>query len=220
MNPIASDNLMREAVLRELAWDAQVDADRIAVSANDGAIVLSGHVTTYSDKWDAVKAAERVYGVRAVADEVEVKLPSASERDDSDIAEDITRHLRSSTAIPKTVKAEVKGGYVTLRGEVAWHYQRVEAERALKYLRGVKGLANMITVKPAEPKGSDVAERVSEAIERMAHLDARSVWVTTSNGTVHLHGHVHSFSEKHTAGYAAASAPGVTTVKNEVLVTP
>jgi osmotically-inducible protein OsmY len=220
MKTITSDKLMREAVQRELAWDAKVDADRIAVSANDGAIVLSGHVTTYSDKWDAVKAAERVYGVRAVADEVEVKLPSSSERDDEDIAEDITRHLNTSTAIPKTVKAEVKNGYVTLRGEVSWPFQSAEAERALKYLWGVKGLANMITVKPAEAKGSDVADRVSEAIERMAHLDARSIWVTTSNGTVHLHGHVHSFSEKHTAGYAAASAPGVTTVKNEVLVTP
>ena len=220
MKTITSDKLMREAVLRELEWDAQVDAGRIAVSANDGAIVLSGHVTTYSDKWDAVKAAERVYGVRAVADEVEVKLPSSSERDDEDIAEDITRHLNTSTAIPKTVKAEVKNGNVTLTGDVSWPFQRDEAERALKYLWGVKGLANMIAVKPAGPKGSDVAERVSEAIERMAHLDARSVWVTTSNGTVHLHGHVHSFSEKHTAGRAAASAPGVTTVKNEVLVTP
>jgi len=220
MKPNTRDELMREAVLRELAWDAQVDADRIAVSANDGAVVLSGHVTTYSDKWDAVKAAERVYGVRAVADEVEVKLSSSSQRDDEDVAEDITRHLHSSTAIPKTVKAEVKNGYVTLRGDVAWPYQRAEAERALKYLWGVKGLANLITVKPAGPKGADVAERVSEAIERMAHLDARSVWVTTTNGTVHLHGHVHSFSEKHIAGRAAASAPGVTSVENDVLVTP
>jgi osmotically-inducible protein OsmY len=220
MKTATNDNVMRDAVLRELAWDAQVDADRIAVSANDGTIVLSGHVTTYSDKWDAVKAAERVYGVRAVADEVEVKLPSSSERDDEDIAEDITRHLHTSTAIPETVKAEVKAGYVTLKGEVSWPYQRTEAERALKYLWGVKGLANTITVKPLAPKSNDVAERVSEAIERMAHLDARSIWVTTSNGTVHLHGHVHSFSEKHTAGYAAASAPGVTAVMNEVLVTP
>jgi osmotically-inducible protein OsmY len=220
MKPVTSDKLMRESVVRELEWDAQVDAKRIAVSATNGAIVLSGHVPTYSDKWDAVKAAERVYGVRAVADEMEVKLPSSSERDDSDIAEDITRHLLSSTAIPKSVTAEVKGGYVTLRGEVAWPYQRAEAERALRYLWGVKGLANMVTVKPAAAKSSDVAELVSAAIERMAHLDARSVWVTTTNGTVHLHGNVHSFSEKHTAGRAAASAPGVTLVRNEVTVTP
>jgi osmotically-inducible protein OsmY len=220
MKPSTSDKMMRDLVVRELGWDAQVDAERIAVSANDGAIVLSGHVPTYADKWDAMKAAERVYGVRAVADEVEVKLPSSSERDDADIAEDITGHLHSSTAIPETVKAEVKNGYVTLVGEVSWPYQRTEAERALKYLWGVKGLANTIRVKPAAPKASDIDELVNAAIERMAHIDARSVSVTTNNGTVHLHGHVHSFAEKHAAGRAASSAPGVTQVKNEVLVSP
>lgn len=220
MKTVTNDKTMRESVERELEWDAKLDANRIAVSATDGAIVLSGHVPTYSDKWDAVKAAERVYGVRAVADEMEVKLASSSERDDSDIAEDITRQLHASSAIPQTVHAEVKQGYVTLRGEVQWNYQRTEAERTLRYLWGVKGLANMITIMPQAPKVTDVAQRVSEAIERMAHVDARSVWVTATNGTVHLHGHVHSFAEKRTAGLAAASAPGVTHVANDVLVTP
>jgi osmotically-inducible protein OsmY len=220
MKTVTNDKTMRASVERELEWDAKLDAARIAVSANDGAIVLSGHVSTYSDKWDAVKAAERVYGVRAVADEIEVKLASSSERDDADIAESITRQLHASSAIPQSVKAEVKNGYVTLRGEVQWNYQRTEAERTLRYLWGVKGLANMITIMPQAPKATDVAQRVSEAIERMAHVDARSVWVTATNGTVHLHGHVHSFAEKRTAGLAAASAPGVTHVANDVLVTP
>jgi len=220
MKAVTSDKTMRELVVRELEWDAQLDADRIAVSAKDGAIVLTGHVPTYADKWAAVKAAERVYGVRAVADELEVKLSGSSVRDDSDIAEAVTRQLHSSVAIPQTVTAEVRSGHVTLRGEVQWNYQRTEAERTLRYLWGVQGLNNMITVMPQAPKASDVAERVSEAIERMAHLDARSVWVTTTNGTVRLHGHVHSFSEKHTAGRAAASAPGVSSVENDVLVTP
>ncbi len=220
MQPITSDKLMRESVVLELEWDAKVDADRIAVSAKDGAIVLSGHVPTLSDKWDAVKAVERVYGVRAVADEIEVKLPSSSKRDDSDLAEHITRNLHSSTAIPETVMAEVEGGFVTLRGEVGWPYQRTEAERSLKYLWGVKGLTNKITIKPAGPEGADVADAVSAAIERMAHLDARAIWVTTTNGTVQLHGRVHSLSAKRTAGLAAASAPGVTSVENEVVVTP
>jgi osmotically-inducible protein OsmY len=128
--------------------------------------------------------------------------------------------MHSSTAIPESVKAEVNGGNVTLRGEVAWPYQRTEAERALRYLWGVRSLSNMITVTPHQPKAADVARLVTEAIERMAHLDARSVWVTSTNGTVHLHGHVHSFAEKHTAGLAAASAPGVTHVANDVFVTP
>jgi hypothetical protein len=193
MKTATNDKTMRESVLSELDWDAQIDAARIAVSAQDGTIVLSGHVPSYADKWAAVKAAERVYGVRTVADEIEVKLSGSSLRDDSDIAEDIARQLHTSTAIPKTVKAEVKNGYVTLRGEVEWNYQRTEAARTLRYLWGVQGLNN---------------------------IDARSIWVTSTNGTVHLHGHVHSFSEKHTAGLVAASAPGVTKVENDVLVTP
>jgi osmotically-inducible protein OsmY len=220
MKTVNSDKAMRDSVLQELEWDAKLDADRIAVAAHDGAIVLSGHVPSYADKWDAVRAAERVYGVRAVADEVEVKLASSSLRDDSDIAEDIARQLRYSRAIPKDVKAEVKNGYVTLRGDVEWSHQKAEAERTLRYLWGIHGLNNMITVKPRAPRSAHVAERVSAAIERMAHLDARSVWVTTTDDTVHLHGHVHSFAEKHTAGLVAASAPGVDRVENDLVVMP
>lgn len=220
MNMVTNDKRMRDSVQSALEWDAKVDADRIAVTANHGSIVLSGHVPSYADKWEAVRSAERVYGVRAVADELEVKLHTSSIRDDSDIAEDVTRGLKSSTAIPRTVKAEVTQGYVTLRGEVEWAFQRAEAERTLRYLWGVQGLNNMITIKPQALKAEDVADRVSAAIERMAHLDARSVWVTTTEGTVHLHGHVHSFAEKHTAGLVAASAPGVDRVQNEVVVTP
>jgi osmotically-inducible protein OsmY len=220
MKTVTSDKTMRESVERELEWDAQLDASHIAVAAKDGAITLTGHVPTYSEKQDTVKAAERVYGVRAVADEIEVKLASSNERDDSDIAEDIARHMHSSIAIPSGVKAEVKNGNVTLRGEVSWLYQRSEAARALRYLRGVRSLNNDITVKAHAPEADDVASRVSEAIERIAHVDARSIWATTTNGTVRLHGHVHSFAEKHTAGRAAASAPGVTRVENDVVVTP
>jgi osmotically-inducible protein OsmY len=220
MKTATNDKTMRESVVSELDWDAQIDAERIAVSAQDGTIVLSGHVPSYADKWAAIKAAERVYGVRTVADEIEVKLSGSSRRDDADIAEDITRVLHSSTAIPKTVKAEVKNGFVTLLGEVEWNYQRTEAARTLRYLWGVQGLNNLISVKPVAAKPADVADRVGAAIERMAHLDARSIWVTSNNGTVHLHGHVHSFAEKHTAGFVAASAPGVTKVENDVVVAP
>jgi osmotically-inducible protein OsmY len=220
MKTVTSDKTMRESVERELEWDAQLDATHVAVAAKDGAITLTGHVPSYAERRDTVRAAERVYGVRAVADELEVKLTSSNERDDSDIAEDIARHMHSSIAIPAGVKAEVKNGNVTLSGEVAWLYQRFEAARVLRYLRGVRSLNNDITVKPREAKAEDVTNRVSEAIERIAHVDARSIWATTTNGTVRLHGHVHSFSEKYTAGLAAASAPGVTKVENDVLVTP
>jgi osmotically-inducible protein OsmY len=220
MKTVTSDKIMRDAVTRELEWEPRLDADRIGVSAKDGAIVLSGHVPNYSGRWAAAKATERVYGVRAVADEIEVKLSGSSARDDADIAEEITRLMHWSTAIPDAVKAEVIKGHVTLRGEVQWGYQRHEAERVIRHLAGVHNVSNMITIKPHVPKAADVDHRVTEAIERMADLDARSVWVTKSNGTVRLHGHVHSLAERRTAGFAAAAAPGVTDVENDIYVTP
>ncbi len=220
MKTLTSDKTMRDSVTRELEWDPMLDADRIGVSAKDGAIVLSGHVPAYAHKRAAVRAAERVYGVRAVADEIEVKLSGSSVRDDADIAEEITRLMKWNMAIPDAVKAEASRGIVTLRGEVEWGYQRSEAERAIRYLGGVRSVNNQITIKPHSPKPADVEDRVSEAIERMADLDARSVWVTTSNGTVHLHGHVHSFAERRIAKRAAESAPGVAKVENYVYVTP
>jgi VCBS repeat-containing protein len=215
-----SDTAMRENVISELKWDPRIDADRIAVSAKDGAIVLSGHVPFYSERWDAVRAAERVYGVKAVADEIEVKLPTSSVRDDSDISEDIAHLIRSSTAVPDNVKAEVSNGHVTLRGEANWRYQYDEASRAVRHLPGVHNVSNQITIKPHLPKTADVDQRIGAAIERMADLDARSIWVTGTNGTVHLHGHVHSLAERRTAERAAASAPGVTHVQNEIVITP
>lgn len=220
MKTITSDKAMRDAVVRELEWDPRVHTDHIGVAASDGAIVLSGHVPGYSDRWAAVRAAERVYGVRAVADEIEIKLSASSVRDDEDIAEDITRQMHLNTAIPAAVKAEVLKGHVTLHGDVQWGYQRHEAERAIRYLAGVHNVSNTITIKPQRPKTADVDHRVSEAIERMADLDARSIRVTATNGTVHLHGVVHSFAERRTAGFAAAAAPGVTDVENEILVAP
>jgi len=220
MKTTNSDKTIRDTVIRELEWDPRVHTDHIGVAASDGAIVLSGHVPSYSDRWAAVRAAERVYGVRAVADELEIKLAHSSVRNDEDIAEDIARHMHVNTAIPDGVKAEVIKGHVTLRGDVRWVYERDEAERAIRYLSGVHNVSNTITIKPQLPKTADVDHRVSEAIERMADLDARSIRVTATKGTVHLHGVVHSFAERRTAGFAAAAAPGVTDVENEILVTP
>lgn len=126
-----------------------------------------------------------------------------------------------NAVLPDTVKAVVRNGHVSLRGTVEWGYQQSEATRVVRHLAGVHGVTNLITIKPRlKPKAADIEHRVVEAIERMADLDARSIWVTTSNGTVHLHGHVHSLSEKRTAGHAAASGPGVTQVKNDIFVTP
>jgi osmotically-inducible protein OsmY len=215
------DKSLQEAVMKELEWDPKVDAAHIGVSVKDGAVTLSGHVSSYSEKFAAVRAAERVFGVKAVADEIEVRLPGSSIRDDSDLAEQIARVLRWNTNVPDTVEAEVRDGWVTLRGEVEWSYQRDAAKRAVRDLTGVKGVTNLITVKPhVKPTPAEVERRIAEAIERQASLDARSIWATTSNGTVHLHGTVHSVWERRVAEQAAASAAGVEKVEDHIVVTP
>jgi osmotically-inducible protein OsmY len=196
-----------------------VDESHVGVFVKDGAVTLTGHVSSYSEKWSAVRAAERVHGVRAVADEIEVKLPSSSVRDDSDIAEAIARSLRWNTLVPDTVEAEVRNGVVTLRGEVEWNYQRKEAERAIRNITGVKGVTDLITIKP-KLKSTEIEQRIMDALRRSAELDARQITVITRNGTVELHGQVHSLHEKKIAGEAAASAPGVAYVENDLVVMP
>ena len=214
-----SDKGLQEAVMRELEWDPMVDESHVGVFVKDGAVTLTGHVSSYSEKWSAVRAAERVHGVRAVADEIEVKLPSSSVRDDSDIAEAIARSLRWNTLVPDTVEAEVRNGVVTLRGEVEWNYQRKEAERAIRNITGVKGVTDLITIKP-KLKSTEIEQRIMDALRRSAELDARQITVITRNGTVELHGQVHSLHEKKIAGEAAASAPGVAYVENDLVVMP
>src|SRR4051794_21177005 len=129
------------------------------------------------------------------------------------------REFQWNTLIPETIEAEVRNGVVAVWGEVEWAYRREEAEQAVRYLRGVTGVTNLITVKP-RVKPSEIEQRIREAIAPAAALDARQIWVTTSNGTVHLHGHVHSLFEKKVADDAAKSAPGVIEVDNEIEVTP
>jgi osmotically-inducible protein OsmY len=185
------EKALQKAVIEELEWDPELDSAHIGVAAKDGAITLSGHVSTYAEKWAAVKAAERVAGVVAVADEIEVRLPSSSKREDTDIAESIARALRSHVSVPDTVDAEVRDGFVTLRGDVDWSYQRDAAERVARTTVGVKGVSNLITVKP-KVKPTQIEQRIGDAIKRMADLDANQITVTTTDGTVRLQGRVHS----------------------------
>jgi osmotically-inducible protein OsmY len=218
---VESDRKLRDAVMRELKWDPAVNAARIAVTARNGAVTLSGHVSSYAEEMAAVAAAERVRGVKAVADELEVHIPISDVRDDTDLAQEIARTLRWSILVPDTVEAEVRDGHVTLRGEVRWAFQRRAAERAIRSLRGIRGVTNEIAVRPrGKPDPARVKEQIVEAIERSAALDARSIWIATADGTVHLHGQVHSLWEKHVAEEAAAAAPGVARVENHIVVTP
>lgn len=214
-----SEKALKVEVERELEWDPMVNESSVGVFVKNGAVTLTGHVSSYSEKWAAVRAAERVYGVRAVADEIKVELPTSSVRDDVDIAQAVARTLRWNTLVPEDVKAEIRNGVVTLRGEVEWSYQRNEAERAVRNITGVTGVTNLIVVKP-KVKAAEIEKRIAEALQRHAELDARQIRVTARNGTVEIHGHVHSLHEKKIAEQAAASAPGIVNVENKLVVTP
>jgi osmotically-inducible protein OsmY len=220
MKPIVSDKILRDAVVNELERDPEVAAKHISVTAIDGAITLGGHVVTNHEKHVAVRAAERVHAVRAVADDIEVRPPSLHERADDEIAEEIA-HLRSWTAqIPDSIAAQVRDGRVILHGEVESPFERDAADSAIRQLTGVRVVDNLIKVKPrTQPAAADVERRVQEAITRLADLHARSIQVTMNDSTVHLHGHVPSLAALETALHAAETAPGVTAVESKIVVT-
>jgi osmotically-inducible protein OsmY len=220
MKRYVSDKVIRDAVVKELESDPEVAAKYISVTAIDGAITLGGHVGTVHEKHVAVRAAERISAVRAVADDIEVRPPSLHGRADDEIAEEIA-HLRIwPTQIPDPVAAEVRDGRVILHGQVESTSQRDAAESAVSQLTGVRVVDNLIKVKPpTEPTAADVERRVEEAIARTTDLHARSIRVTVDNSTVHLHGHLPSLAALQTALQAAKTAPGVTAVVSEIVVT-
>jgi osmotically-inducible protein OsmY len=182
-------------------------------------VTLTGHVSTYAQRLAAARAAERVYGVKAVANDLEVKL-SGAPRDDSDIARAIAHVLEWNVQVPGgKVQARVSDGWVTLEGEVEYEYQRHEVERMVRNVRGVAGVADLITVKP--PVSPEKVQTVIEdAFKREAEIDARHIRVEVSDHTARLYGHVHSLHEAAAASAAAAAAPGVATVESHLLVSP
>lgn len=215
----AGDVGLRENVLAELEWDPRIDPSKLHVHAEDGAVSLRGTVTTYAQRCAAVWAAERVQGVKAVADDIEVVLSSETERKDSELAAEIAHERTWNTSLPETVGVEVRSGQVLLRGYVAHPYQREEAARAVRHLEGVRGVANLIDVKPhPESSVADIEGQIEQAIERSAALDAHSITVTKTDDVVRLEGTVHSFAERKTAQRAAESAAGVAHVDNNIVV--
>jgi osmotically-inducible protein OsmY len=215
-----TDAEIKEDVIRELRWDPQLtEPDAIGVAVKDGAVTLTGHTSSYAEKLAAARAAERVYGVKAVANDLDVKLPGAP-RDDSDIATAIAHVLDNNVQIPPgRVQARVQAGWVTLEGEVEHAFQRREAERMVRQIRGVAGVTDMITITPpASPER--VEETIEDTFRREAEVDARHIRVEVSDHTAKLYGHVHSLKEASAARTAAASAPGVATVESHLLVSP
>jgi osmotically-inducible protein OsmY len=211
-----SDNELRRDVERELEWEPAVDERRIGVSVIDGVVTLTGQVPTYSQRWKAERTVERVEGVRGVANDLEVRL--ASEVSDTDVAKAAVDALKWDITVPSDrVKVKVDKGWVTLTGDVNWDFQRRAAERAVRNLSGVKGITNLITVKPTV-KPQNVKAMIEETFKREAMLDARRLEVEVSGTEVTLRGTVRSWLERHEAEKAAWAAPGVTAVHNHITV--
>ena len=212
-----ADRLERDAVLRQLDWDPEVDASAIGVTTKGGVVTLTGFIDTYAGKLAAERAAKRVHGVRAVANDIEVRLKI--ERTDADIAADAARALTLRDTVPDKIQAAVHAGHITLTGHVRWLYQKRAAETAVKYIRGARGVFNHIEVVP-DTVGTDVRKRIVRALHRHADIDASQINVTISDGTAALTGTVGSWLQHQAAELAAASAPCVHTVDNRLLIVP
>lgn len=209
---------LQKDVLDELDWDPRVDAAHIGVTVTDGVVTLAGRVPSYEERLRAEKAAKRVAGVKGVANELKVALPSASERSDTDLAKAAVNGLRWNTSVPRdAITVTVREAWLTLEGEVDWYYQRVAAEKTARRLIGVKGITNLVKIR-SRPVPADVRIRIESALRRAAEVDASHVTVKTDAGKVTLGGTVRSWVEREDAENAAWSAPGVTNVANEIRV--
>jgi osmotically-inducible protein OsmY len=217
---IRTDTDIQRDVLEELKWDNSIDDDDVAIAVKDGIVTLAGYTRSYLDKWRAERIVSRVRGVKAVVNNIEVRLPTSSERPDPDIARAAVDALRWNISVPKDrVKVKVEKGWVTLEGDVDWYFQREAAERAVRYLVGVKGVTNLITVK-SRPTPSDIKRKIKEALERGAEFDADRISVDVDGNTAILRGTVRSYAESRDAERAARNAPGITEVKNKLVVDP
>ena len=215
-----SDEELERDVRDELKWDPVLDADDIAVSVKNGVVTLAGFVKRYSDRLEAEIAAKRVAGVKAVANDIEVRLPAIDQRPDPDIARDAVAALKTELPISyDRIKVVVRDGWVTLEGAVEWQYQKTTAENAVRKVKGVKGVTNVITVKP-KVQPTDIQRKIQEAFKRNAEVDANRITVEANGSEVILKGTVRSWIEREEAERVAWSAPGITRVEDRIVVSP
>jgi osmotically-inducible protein OsmY len=214
-----TDAQLHADVAEELNCDPSLDTSKIAVAVHDGIVTLNGSVPSYWQKIEAENAVKRVTGVRGIANDLTVDVPATHRRDDTDIARAAADALSWHSDLPRDLKVVVNNGWITLSGAVNWNFQKEEAERAVKYLSGVKGVTNSIQIK-AIPKIEDVRERIKKELERTVDQEANRISISTSNGHVTLTGTVHSWVERDAARRAAWSVPGVEDVENLLAVAP
>ena len=214
-----TDTQLQQDVIAELKWEPSVNAAQIGVEVKNGIVTLAGHVSTYAEKWNAERAAQRVSGVTALAVEIDVKLSGSSKRTDADIAGSVKDTLQWTSSLSKdSVKVMVESGWVTLSGEVGWEYQRRAAVNGVRYLTGVTGVSNQIALKPGVSV-SAVKSDIEAALKRRAKADAQMISVEVRGADVTLTGTVHSWSERDLARNTAWGTPGVRNVVDHMTIT-
>jgi osmotically-inducible protein OsmY len=215
-----SDMDIQKDVVAELKYEPSLRDDDIAVGVRDGVVTLAGYINSYADKWIAERVASKVKGVKAIANDLEVKLPSSSIKPDPEIAHAAVDALKWNVTVPADrIKVKVENGWLTLEGDVDYYYQKEAAERAVRYLTGLRGITNLIMVK-SQPVPSDVKHRIKQELERNAEFDAERITVEVQGNKVILRGTVRSYAEMKDAERAARNAPGVTDVENKLTIDP